>query len=197
MGRLSKFSPFARAIGVMGVTAGLVTGVTFASFNTNSVVLADSDLVVTSDVLRISNGGAYSSTSVAGFSDNLNPGVEGPKHNFYLQNTSTSNLKISVAVAADSGDIQGSGIHFKFYNEAGALVGEATYDQIHNTPGTLNGQLNAGAQGTADGTPTEGDYSYTVTVDQAAMPGSNGQVTDYDLTFTGTSLDTPDSQPTL
>jgi hypothetical protein len=185
--KLSKFSPIARATGVMGVTAAMITGITFAAFNTNSVVLADSNLTVDTSVLRISSGGAYA-TAAAGFNDTLTPGITSTAHEFYLQNLSNSNLAISVGVSADAGNLDGNGIIYKIYDQAGVLVLEKTYTQLNTTPQLLDGQLNALAAGSADGLPTEGDYTYTVTVNGSAVTGNSGNLGNYDLTFTGTSL---------
>jgi len=189
--KLSNFSPIGRAVGVIGVTAGLVTGVTFAAFNTNSVVLADSDLTVSSDVLRISNGGAYG-TNVEGFTDNLTPNTPSPKHAFYLQNLANEDLSISVGIIADNGNLNGDNIIFRFYDDTNTEVLAKTYTELSTSPQLFNpsGNLNANAQGTADGNPTEGDYTYTVEVGGAGMNGSTGMLENYDLTFSGTSTGT-------
>lgn len=48
MSRLSKLGPIARAVGVIGATAGLVTGVTFAALTSNTVALTPNNISVAS-----------------------------------------------------------------------------------------------------------------------------------------------------
>src|SRR6185295_12572971 len=92
---LRKINPMARAVGTMGVVAVMVGAVTFAQFQTNNVTLAANSVSVDTSVLRIWDGGTWS-TSAPGFTNsNLTLNTEGPKHAFFLQNLQNAPLALS------------------------------------------------------------------------------------------------------
>ncbi|HSW84997.1 MAG TPA: hypothetical protein VLF79_00070 [Candidatus Saccharimonadales bacterium] len=191
MFRLRNINPMARAIGTMGAVAALVGAVTFAQLQTNTVTLAANEMDVTSDVLRISNGGAFS-TSVPGFSNtSLVVGNEGPKQAFYFQNLANANLSISADIP-DSPTISGLNpalVHIKFYDKDGSTVlANTTFASLNAAPVALSGQLDANAQGNGGISGTEGNYFYTITVDPAAVTGSPANIPSFDLDFSGTSI---------
>jgi len=104
MGRLSKFSPIARAIAVIGATAGLVTGVTFAALTSNTVALAPNTLSSASAHLQIGSvTEVFNDTSVAGMTASLRPGVASDPFTFYLRNTGEVDLDVSAHIPGDFG----------------------------------------------------------------------------------------------
>lgn len=108
MGKLSKFGPIARSIAVIGATAGLVTGVTFAALTSNTVALSPNTLSSASAHLQIgSNSQGYSDTSVTGMTASLKPGVPSDPFTFYLKNTGEVDLDVSAHIP---GDFTGSAI---------------------------------------------------------------------------------------
>lgn len=179
----------ARSVSIIGGTAALMAGVTFAALQTNTVTLADNQLNVTNDVLRISNGGSYN-TAVTGFNINLVPGVESEKKAFYLQNTSAANLGLTVKLnhAAGGSGVDPSGVHVKFYDKDGTTVlADKTLADLA-TDQTLAGQLDANGRGNGGVSGTEGNYFVSFKVDPSAMTGGAATLNDIDLDFTGTSL---------
>ncbi len=73
---IHKFSPLARAIGVMGVVAGLVGAVTFAALQSNAVAVGPNNVTTGTASLQIADPGNgtcadanYGTTPVAGFNE--------------------------------------------------------------------------------------------------------------------------------
>jgi hypothetical protein len=100
MFKLSKFSPVARAIGVIGGTAALVTGVTFANLTSNTVALDPNVLASgTAHLLIGSNTEAFTTNPVAGINnDSLLPGVPSAPFTFYLKNDGDAPLDVTVHI---------------------------------------------------------------------------------------------------
>jgi len=100
MGRLSKFNPVARAIAVIGATAGLVTGVTFAALTSNTVALAPNSFALASASLEIgANCDVTGTADVPGFTNvQLSPGVESAAVPFCLANTGDVAMDITAEV---------------------------------------------------------------------------------------------------
>lgn len=184
---IRSINPLARAVGVISAVAVLVTGVTMAAFTTNTVALEENSLSVASDVLRISNGGEFTSPSVTGFSfNNLGIGTESAPQAFYLQNLSNADLALTarqtgtpVYDGVDAGDVV-----VKIYDQNGTELLSKTLDELTTADQTM-GQLDALAAGSADGTPSEGDFTLTITVMQ--VDNNPGTVNGIDLSFTGTA----------
>ena len=102
MVNIRKTSPMFRAIGTMGVVAGLVGAVTFANLNTNTVALDPNTLASATAHLQIgSNTQAFSDTSVTGMTANLVPGVPSAPFTFYIKNTGQANMNVSAHVNTD------------------------------------------------------------------------------------------------
>ena len=98
---IRKISPMARAIGTMGVVAGLVGAVTFANLTSNTVALTPNNIATASAELVINNDNscdAGSPTSVIGFQvAALAPGGSATK-NFCLFNSGDIPLDISASI---------------------------------------------------------------------------------------------------
>ncbi|HSW90952.1 MAG TPA: hypothetical protein VLF64_03055 [Candidatus Saccharimonadales bacterium] len=187
-----KINPMVRAIGTMVAVVGVASGVTFASLTTNTVALTANELDVTSDVLRISNGGAFSSTGVTGFTNsNLIVNTEGPKNAFYFQNLANAALTLSATVPGSPtvNHIATNGIHVKFYDKDGTtLLLSTTLQALEAGPVALGDQLDALAQGNGGVAGTEGNYFYSVSVDASAVTGSPASVPSFEIDFSGTTV---------
>ena len=93
---LRKYSPVLRAVGIVGVVAGLVTAVTFAQLTSSTVVLADNTLTADSANIAIGTGVAIATPSTCTAASSSAPGLSAPSFkpgdtatvNFCLQNSS-------------------------------------------------------------------------------------------------------------
>ncbi len=191
MFKLRNINPMVRAIGTMGAVVALAGGITIANLNTNNVTLAANEMDVTSDVLRISNGGAFG-TNVSGFSNaNLVVGDESAQQPFYFQNLANANLALTATIPGSPtvNNLNPTGVHFKFYDKDGTTVlANTTLSALEAAPVALADQLDANAQGNGGVSGTEGNYFYTITVDPSAVTGSTPGIPSFDLQFAGTSL---------
>jgi hypothetical protein len=187
---IRKINPMVRAIGTMGAVAATVGAVTFATFTTNTVALQNNNLGVTQDVLRIWNGSSWQTTA-PGFTDNsLIVGTEGPLNEFCLQNLANTNLFISARIPSgwSPTGIDVSKVHIKFYDKDKTnVLLNTTFAALTSGDQTLGNRLDAQAQGSCVDNSQEGNYYYSVTVDPDAITGSTGNVSGFDLIFTGTS----------
>lgn len=177
--KLSKFSPVARAIGVIGGTAALVTGVTFANLTSNSVALSPNDIAVATASLVIdnnSNCADNSPTSVTGFQiTNLAPGVPVSK-NFCLRNTGEVSLLIS-------GSVSGSGL------DASAAAQATTLEITCGTDAGISGTLATNWSTTfptALGVSTSEDCTAKVTLSQSYGGAGGDVIPTFSINFVGT-----------
>ena len=188
---LRTINPMVRAVGTMGAVVAVVGGVTFAQLQTNTVALTANELDVTTDVLRISDGGAFG-TSVTGFSNaNLVVGKESPKNAFFFQNLANANLALTAHIpgAPTVTNLDPTKVHFTFYDKDGTtIVANTTLFDLEAGNVPLSGQLDANAQGNGGVAGTEGNYFYSVTVEPAAVTGNPATVPNFELDFAGTSI---------
>ncbi len=188
----------ARSVAVIGGTAALMAGVTFAAFQTNTVTLADSQFTTTTDNLKIWNGSTFDTTPATGFNVTLTPGVESAKQDFFLANTSNAHLHLTAHVNGSPGpsnsNITLAGVTVKFYDDAqpaNNLVATTTLNALASgqVPFTTpDGDLSALAQGNGGAPGTNGNYHVTLTADPLAMSGSTASISNIDLEFTGTAF---------
>lgn len=101
MVNIRKINPVARAVGTVGVVAGLVGAVTFANLTSNTVALTDNELASATAQLQIgSDAEPFTITSVAGINTDLVPGV--PKSfTYYLKNTGDVSMSVKATVPTD------------------------------------------------------------------------------------------------
>ena len=187
MVNIQKINPMARAIGVIGAVAALVTATTFAALTSNSVALDNSQFSTQSASLKIWNGAIYT-TSATGFDfDNLALGTPSSEFTFWLQNDGTAPLTVSGlgAVGTYSGFVDFGQVNVEIRNISNA-GGSPTSPVIYTfaqlldgTPDLLPGNpLAAGA---------ENQYGVKVTVNSGAVSGSSASVDEFDWNFTGTN----------
>ncbi len=187
--KLRKISPMVRAIGTMGAVAAVVGGITFAQLTSNTVALYGNELDATTHVLQISNGGAFGDNA-SGFSNSsLVLGKEGPKQAFYLQNLANVSLSIcaQIANAGTVNNLNLADVVVNFYNENGSLIANPTFQALVSACQPLN-TLNPNAQGNGGVPGTNGNYEYSITLQDGAVTGNPASIPTFDLDFTGTSV---------
>ncbi len=197
MGRLSKFSPIARAVAIIGVTAGMVTGVTFAALS-STATLTDNSIASVSAGLQIYDApsGVYA-TSGKGFTiTDLIPGTPTTPQVFYLKNTSTANEKVTIAVPtapSATGFTGWENLKVTFKNLNDGSTNSGTFQDLLNNDFNLPGTLPAGAQGnnTPGAENTAGNYRVSFEIDSNKVSGSQVTVSNFDIAFTATPVATP------
>jgi hypothetical protein len=203
--KISKgFNPVVRAVGVLSAVGIVVGGVTYAAF-ASTATLADNSVNAADSNLEISNGGAYAQT-VEGFAFNdLIPGSFTADQKFYLRNTGTANVNVTVNVptqpgtASDYGFTGWENLKVKFTSLDPACPGNNAVQET-DMQELLAGQvelpcspLGKDVAGTADGVNNAGDYSVAFKVETAALkPGATDiSINDIDFNFNGTVTNAP------
>ena len=86
-----------RAVGVIGATIALVTGVTFAQLTSNTVTLTNNTLASATAQLQIKSGGGFDITDTGfDFGKLISGGAASSLHGFQLKNTGEVNMNITV-----------------------------------------------------------------------------------------------------
>jgi hypothetical protein len=188
----------ARSVAIIGGTAALIVGVTFASFQSNTASLTGTTFSVNEiqDVLRIYdfNPGGYvvssdnPSSASGAINLNLTLNQESAKQRFYLQNTGASDLGITaMASGTPAGDLDPAKVMVKFYDDAAtpALLGSATLADLQSASTPLN-TLPVGAAGDSNnlGTGHAGNYQVSFTLTSSAS--GNDTLSGVNINFTGT-----------
>ncbi|MDB5163394.1 MAG: hypothetical protein JWS12_11 [Candidatus Saccharibacteria bacterium] len=179
MRKLLKFSPLLRAVGVIGVVAGLVSAVTFAQLTSNTVTLTNNTLTSATAALQISNDNStYGSTAPGMSFTTLTPGVQSSAFTFFVKNNGDVPLNITTHIP---GDFTGSSI---------------PADQVTLTINCGGGDLtktiadlNASAW-TIPGSPLANANTWTCTAKallNSSFSGS-GSVTPFNMDFVGTQV---------
>lgn len=186
---IRRLSPIVRAVGVIGVVAGLVTSVTFAALS-SSATLSQNTIGSATAGLLISNGGGYSSSEPGFAFSDITPGVPVVK-NFYLWNNGTSNLLVNAKVPvapALTGIANPSAVKVVFKDDQGTISNAGTLADLESVTGlNVPGTLAAGAQGVAAAPGTPGNYTISVDLDGSQISGSSASVAPFDIVFTGTA----------
>lgn len=136
--KLKKLSPIARAVGVMGATTALVTGVTFAALQ-NTATLTGNTINSSIDGLLVdSDGNGSFGTTDQGFAfTSVAPGGESDSKTFKLKNTTDTVMDVNVQVTGESAlpaGVDPSDITFVFDTGNGSPV-MATWAEIIPTDG--------------------------------------------------------------
>jgi hypothetical protein len=165
MSKLSKYSPIARAIAVIGATAGLVTGVTFAALTSNTVALTPNTVTVATASLVIGAGSDCTevvTTSTAGINaPALAPGSSVTPVTFCIKNTGGVALNLSAAIPEAATLATDSGAQaLNFGISCGALGSPTTLLSAWSPEPFAGGSLAAGATVVCTATATlSGSYS--------------------------------------
>ncbi|MET0779538.1 MAG: hypothetical protein ABWY71_01755 [Candidatus Saccharimonadales bacterium] len=186
-------NPVLRAIGVIGIVAGLVTGVTFAALN-DQAVLADSSISTPTATLKLWDGDSFESQAPGFVVTDLVPGAGSGEKLFYFQNTGALDLTITAhipnAPAAPAGGYGFSGfenVKVTFTNKhTGATTETNMAALLANDVSLPSNPLHAGVQGDSNVADAEGNYAVTFDINPAAVTGSHAGVGDFNVVFTGT-----------
>jgi hypothetical protein len=178
--KLRKISPIARAVGVMGATAALVTGVTFANLTSNAVALSPNTITTAGASLAIASSTAgecgTKGTVTKGITATaLAPGNSTPSVSFCLTNTGAVNMNITASIPQDL---------------SGSAPAKATTLTV-TCGDSLVGTLNAWGPATFT-TPLAADASETCTA-QASLSSSysgsgNEAIQPFSINFVGTQV---------
>jgi hypothetical protein len=188
MYKISKLSPVARAVGVIGATAALVTGVTFANLTSNTVALSPNTLDSASAQLAIglTNTGTCADRNLGprqGITATLIPGVASAPYEFCLANTGEVDLGLTVSIpqaALAGSQISPSLVNLSIVCDNGGTSSGAL-DQY--TGGTPLGSLTASG-GANDNT----DCEATVTLSGSYTGSGNETVNSFSINFDGSQL---------
>lgn len=184
----------ARGVAVIGGTAALIAGVTFAAFQTNTVTLAENSLATSSDNLQIYDPIAgFTVNPTNGYALTLVPGIESAKKPFYLKNLSGANLGLTAHLGAgitNTGVTDYAKVKVRFYDGTGALLADTDINALNGgqIPFTSPaGDLAAGAQGNAGVPATNGNYAVSFEITPDGVAGTSATVNHINLEFTGTA----------
>jgi hypothetical protein len=194
MRSIRLMNPVLRAIGVIGVVAGLTTAVTFAALN-DKAVLADTSLSTPTANLTLFNAETQGfAAQVPGFKiQNLIPGQGSGEKAFYLKNGGDLDMDISAHVpnapAPPAGGFGFSGwdnltIVFKNKN-TGDTVNTNMAELLAGEVQLPGNPLHAGATGDPNTADAEGNYTVTFDIKPEAVTGSHAGTGDFNIVFTG------------
>jgi hypothetical protein len=195
MGTLSKFGPIGRAVAVMGVTAGMVTGVTFAALN-STATLTNNTISTADTSLLLWDGDSFEATAPGFTITDLVPGQGTDPQVFYFQNTSDLNEKVTARVInapSAEGFTGWENLKVTFTDLNSGETNSGTFQDLLNNEFNLPNSLDANAMGNNQSgeEDTEGNYSVTFDIDPAAVTGDSASVGSFDLTFTATPAAAP------
>jgi predicted ribosomally synthesized peptide with SipW-like signal peptide len=191
-------NPVLRAIGVIGVVAGLVTGVTFAALN-DQAVLQDSSISSPTANLTLFDGDSFESTAPGFHVTDLIPGTGSSEQLFYFRNGAGLDLNVTAhipstppAPAEGYGFASFSDLKVKFTNKhTGDVVNTNMQALIDGEVALPGNPLHGGAQGNGGVSDTEGNYSVSFDIDQSLVSGDHVGVGSFNVTFTGTQPTPP------
>jgi hypothetical protein len=188
-------SPLARTVLVVGITAGLATGVTLAATRPQATVEASS-VSTTTARLKVRTTNHDWSGRAPGFRiRNLIPGT-GVTKQVYFKNEGGVALKLAVQVP-DRPERPRDGYGFRGWeNLLVDITGEACGQTIHTTMAVLLDRhtpvnlpcnpLPAVVAGSPGSSGHAGNYSLHFDLQQDAITEDHAGVGDFDLAFTGT-----------
>ncbi len=167
-----------RAVGVIGATVALVTGITFANLTSNTVTLTDNKLSTATASLALVNG-PNEVITLPGFNFvGLLPGVESATFPFKLRNTGSTPMVISATFPGFTvTGITKDKIHMKLTAVGFAPPLDGVLSDYENNTFVLPGTTLAPGADQA--------YTITATID-SSYSGSGGTLTPFGIVFTGT-----------
>jgi hypothetical protein len=194
---VQNYGPLLRAAGVLSAVGILVTGVTFATLQSQQATLAGNSIQSASADLRVGTSATSFAASRNGFSfQDLVPGgpaVPSDGYSFYLKNYGTASLKLSVAVGSTPTNVV-------YVN--GTASTSATVDlskvNIELTRLDTNSVQTVSLQSLVGGTPSSGlaltdpiaggaviQYKLRAAMAADAFSGSSASLGGIDLVFSG------------
>jgi predicted ribosomally synthesized peptide with SipW-like signal peptide len=188
-----KLNPVVRATGIIGATAALVTGVTFAALSSSATLTNNTIATGTAGLQVSSDGGTTFSNLEDGFAfTGIVPGLtaSGDK-NFQLKNTGSTDLTVSAkldgAPAWTTDPVLASVDNTKVNVEFACTDTSATPYGVTTTVAALvlgNVALTGDTLAVGD-TAT---CTVEVSMDAAAFSGSSATSDQFDIVFTGEAL---------
>jgi predicted ribosomally synthesized peptide with SipW-like signal peptide len=185
--RINGINPVLRATGVIGVVAAMVTGVTYAAFNSQATLTANT--VSTATVgLEVGTAADDTGATKPGLAfTSVIPGT-GITKSFYLKNTGDTALDVTAHVptlpSAPAGGYGFSG----FENLTVDITSPACADVVHTNMLALNSgdvALPCNSLPVTGAEDTARQYDAHVDIMPAAVSGSHAGVDNFDLVFTG------------
>jgi hypothetical protein len=192
--------PMLRAIGVIGVVAGLTTAVTFAALN-DKAVLADSSISTSTANLTLWDGDSFEQQAPGFVVTGLVPGEGSGDKLFYFKNGGDLDLKITAHVpnapqppAGGYGFSGWENLKVAFTNKHDGSTTEATMAELLAGEVDLPGNpLAGGVQGNSGVADAEGNYAVNFDIDPSAVTGTHAGVGDFNIVFTGTQAPAPEA----
>jgi len=187
--RIRSINPVLRATGVIGVTAAMVTGVTFAALNSQAT-LTDNTISTATAGLEVGLAADNLSATEDGFDvTGLVPGT-GVDQDFYLRNIGDTPLDVTVNVPNLPGAPEGGYGFTGFDNLTVKLTSEACDAVVTTNMQALHdGQValpcNALEEAGEANTPTK--YTAHIDINPDVVTGSHAGVGNFNLVFTGTA----------
>lgn len=195
MSGIRSFSPWLRAISIIGAVGVISTSVTFAALQAPPATLTNNSIETTSADLRIDKDGTSLTTAVSGFDFNgVTPGgVSYPAagNTFYLKNVGAANLSVKAAVTTtpsvttvqpNGATVDLSKVSFEFTrlddNSVTALSLKSLIDG-NSSGGVPLGTINA---------QTTVQYSLRVVIASDAFTAQSASISGITLAFTGVGI---------
>jgi hypothetical protein len=189
--------PVLRAIGVIGVVAGLTTAVTFAALN-DKAVLADTSISTPTADLTLWDGDSFEPQAPGFTITDLVPGQGSGEKAFYMRNNGGIDLDITAHVpnapqppAGGYGFSGWQNLTVVFTNKATGDTTETNMAELLAGQVMLPGMLDAHTQGDSGNPTAPGNYAVTFDIKPEAVTGSHAGVGDFNVVFTGVQHVTP------
>jgi hypothetical protein len=191
--RILKLNPVARAIGVISAVAIVVSGVTYATFvdsasltgNSATMASANANLLLwdatANDFLETTQGFTF---------EDLEPGDESAKHDFYFKNDGNVDLFLTASIpeAPELPEgITGDKVTFKFYGQCGEEPVSATWTELVEGEVDLPCEpLDEDAQGVIGDLDNDANFAVTVTfADDLEIGDEEQEVSGFNIVFNG------------
>lgn len=177
----------ARAVGVIGATTILATGVTWAALSSTATLSGNTINSATAGLLVQTNGEFGQTATGFAFNDVVPGAGYGDAKLFNLRNSGSADLDVSVYATsgATSAPIDKSKVYFKFVNTTDEnQVKEYTLQELQDMYNKVPGEF--GDDNLAVNETDE--FSVAVKMDNDAVNGSSASVGSFNLVFTGNAV---------
>lgn len=191
----SKTFAISRAVGVIGATAVLATGVTFAALQSNVATLSNTSVTSSTASLKLWDGDSFELVAPGYTITNLVPGTGSAVQHLYMQNDGQIPLNVTAHVPAApsaSGFSGWENFKVKIASETGGSVETNMQALLSGNVVLPANPLSAGATGNSNVEGTEGNYTVTFDIDPSSTFGNSVSVGSFNIDFTGTQPETPE-----
>ena len=186
-----------RSVAVIGGTAALMGGVTFAALSSSPVTLADNTISTGTASLQIYDfsSSSFGTTSQGFHVTGLVPGHPSTPQKFYLKNTGDLDLVLTAHVPS-APPAPAAGYGFKDFHSVSVIITDLSNKNAitTNLGNLLAGDVNfdnllaKGAQGNSAVDTTDGNYSVSFDINPTAVSGSSAGVGSFDIQINGTPI---------